>query len=272
MAELSNVSAPAIDAITAEDERAFGESASIVLIASHGGLVLDEPLSTYVNEVGNLVASQGSRRILRKDGTPRTTSRRVSVGILDEATPSAWSFPGGYIFVTRGLLELLQSESELAWILGREIAHIDEEHGLKALKLRVASSAFLTGGAVEMKDSVLLAKVADEVLRSSVRQGMQRNDEREADLLGLEYAVKAGYDAAGAQRVLALLASLSAAAPRRLFSPHDSPEQRFQTLAAKIEAAPGGAMGAERFDTTCLRRLEAYALTKKADAGATPAP
>ena len=58
MAELANVSAPAIDAITAEDERAFGESASIVLIASHGGLVLDEPLSPYVNEVGNLVASR----------------------------------------------------------------------------------------------------------------------------------------------------------------------------------------------------------------------
>lgn len=270
-AEARKAVSEAIDSITAEQERALGEASSINLLAVKGGLVLDASLTEYVNDVGNLVSRQGKRVVLRQDGTPRLASRRVVVGVLDDDDPGSWSFPGGHVFVTRGLLELLQSESELAWVLGREIAHIDNEHGLKALKMAMGSAAFgkelgklgapgSESKTLNLQDADSFMKVSDKLTEVMLRTGLGRTDEDAADSLGLMYSTAAGYDAQGARRVLELLETVPA--KKKLFSTVDAPAVRLQRLSKMIDAQPGGKLGVERFEALCQGPLEAYRLMR----------
>src|SRR5205085_1175167 len=77
-----------------------------------------------------------------KDGIARLNSRRFFVGVVNDDSMNAYALPGGYILLTRGLVENLSCESDLAWVLGHEISHVDNEDGLTALKGVVGSAAF----------------------------------------------------------------------------------------------------------------------------------
>lgn len=261
----------AIDSISADDERAVGQAAAINVIANYGGLVLDEGLTQYVNEVGNLVAKQGKRRVLRGDGSARIKSRRVFVGVLNDSSLNAFSLPGGYILVTRGLLESLQSESDLAWILGHEIAHFDFEHGLLGLKTQMGAGAGLselvTGGAINLKDTGVFKKIADSLADTIVNRGWDKEAEVDADKWGLDYSTKAGYDGVAAARVLGVLASAEAAdeaaaksagKTKPVDKSHASPKERYDVLKKLISS--GAPAVASRYDEECLKRLEAYSV------------
>lgn len=261
----------AVDNINAKDERALGQAASLNVIAKNGGLVLEEELNAYVNEVGNLVALHGKRSILVK-GNPRIVSRRVFIGVLDSPNQNAFSMPGGYIMVTRGLLKNLGSESELAWVLGHEIAHADGEDGLTALKGQVAAGAFVTGGATDFKDSKFFAKMTDTFVGWLLKKGYDSKAEITADSQGLTYATAAGYDAEGAQRVLRLMNATYLATKKPDAPPdktHASPEDRWMKLAPKVEAlqkAKQGELKVERYEERCIARLDAYVAANPASA------
>ncbi len=263
--QIRSASSQAIDRITADDERALGQAAAINVIQQYGGLVLEEGLQRYLNEVANLVAAQGERQEKGTDGVARLNARRFFVGVLNDDSYNAFALPGGYVLVTKGLLRNLADEAELAWVLGHEIAHVDREDGLKALKVQVGTTAvmdeFIRGGtadagAVGFGNSKFFAKLVDTMTRVTLEMGMGRTDEREADSLGLRYAIAAGYDARAARGVLALLGANPG--KRALFSGHDAPATRAGILAAAIDAAPPGARGTGRFDVECAQRLEAW--------------
>lgn len=253
----------AIDNIDAKDERAIGQAASLSVLQKNGGLILEEDLNRYVNEVGNLVALQGKRSVL-VNGAPRIVSRRVFVGVLDSKNQNAYSLPGGYILVTRGLLENLGSESELAWVLGHEIAHADGEDGLNALKVQVATGAFLTGGATDFKNSKFFSNMTDGIVSILLKKGWDSKAEMTADAEGLAYSARAGYDPKGAQRVLRLmnaqyLANKKPGAEKD--KTHASPEDRWRKLEAKVtelEKANAGVMMVGRYEERCIARLDAY--------------
>lgn len=259
--EKANAPARAIDAITPDQERALGQAAALNIIQMSGGLVLEEGLIKYLNATANAVAQEGERVEKGKDGLPRVKARRFFVGVLDDESMNAFALPGGYILITRGLLQNLTSEADLAWVLGHEIAHVDSEHGLKALKTTVGGKAFLnewtgTGdGDVSLGDSKFFAKVVDTLTRISFEVGMGRKDELDADDLGLQYATLAGYDSKAAQRVLELLAVNPTR--QKFFRSHDTPQARIAALGKKIESRTNGKLGVERFDAACLLRLEA---------------
>ena len=244
----------AIDEISGTDERAVGQAASFDVIAKNGGLVLDKDLVDYVNQVANLVAHQGARKPAREGKPPRVKARRFFVGILDTPVINAYSLPGGYIYLTRGLLQNLTSESELAWVLGHEIAHTDLEHGLTAIKVQVASGEIaesLTGMKSSFQDPNFFGKIAGLLSDFAISRGFGREDELEADALGFEYATKAGYDPRGAERVLVLLSTM----PRRGLT-HARPEDRLATLCPKILAEDGGKLGIGRFESQhAIQRL-----------------
>ncbi len=256
----------AVDGISEEDERALGQATAVQVVEKTGGLLLDDAaLVRYVNRVGNNVAQQGSRKGMQLDGKPHVRSRNFVFGVLDDdQTLNAFSTPGGYIFVTTGLLRDLGSESELAWVLGHEVAHVDLEHGLQALKLYVGQQAFadsLMGRDhnIRWSDPGFFGKMAATMANlSSTVHG--KKEEREADLLGVEYAVAAGYDANGAGRVLEMLAERTS----RNLSPlatHDLPYARRVALGDAINAAiakPGysGRVGASRYTKDCVDRLD----------------
>ena len=270
--QLADASGNAIDAIGPDDERAIGQAAALNIIQQSGGLVLDHGLVAYVNAVANYVGLHGERAVTGKDGIARLKARRFFVGILDDDSMNAYALPGGYILVTRGLLENLSCEADLAWVLGHEIAHVDNEDGLKALKAAVGTTAFAKelvhfGAAAEPKEEDadaskasfenpdFFAKVVDKLTSISFSLGLGRDDERQADALGLQYAIRAGYDAKAAKRVLDLLATFPS--KRKVFKTHDEPPERLQLLTRKILDAPAGHLGITRFDRGAIQRLEA---------------
>jgi beta-barrel assembly-enhancing protease len=266
----SSAPARAIDAITPAQERAIGQAASFSIIQQSGGLVLEEGLVRYVNQLANYVASNGERTEKGKDGVARIKARRFFVGILDSESMNAYALPGGYLLVTRGLLENLSCESDLAWVLGHEIAHVDAEHGLKALKGVVGGSTFLkewtgTTGESSLDNPAFFAKLVDKLTDITYKAGLQAKDERVADTTGLELSVKAGYDSAAPKRVLELLATNPA--KWKPFASHDAPAARVQLLGPVLDKAPSGKLGLERFEKECIARIDGV---KRA--AITPAP
>lgn len=249
----------AIDAITPAQERAIGQAAALGIIQQSGGLLLEEELVRYANQVANYVASNGERTEKGKDGVARIKARRFFVGVLDSDSMNAYALPGGYLLLTRGLLENLSCESDLAWVLGHEIAHVDAEHGLKALKLAVGGSVFLkewtgTAGESSLDNPAFFAKLVDKLTDITYRAGLQAKDERFADAQGLQLAVKAGYDSHAPTRVLELLATNPA--KWRPFASHDGPAQRVQLLGAALDSSPKGKLGLERFEKECIARID----------------
>lgn len=273
----------ALDKIGPHDELAVGQMAALQIVTSVGDLVLeDEQLLRYVNSVGNLVALQGERQV----ESPRMKGRRFFFGVVRSPEVNAFSTPGGNVLVTTGLLERLNDEAELAFVLGHEIAHVDHEHGLLALKGAIQgnealkSVVQLTLRKDKKKEPVTnlfedlkifektSAAFADLVVsKANVFSAAQ---ERAADATGLSYAVKAGYDPVAAQRVFEMLQAV-AGGPQKTMS-HGAPDKRRKELEKEIAKHPTGKTGYSRWQERGIARLEA---AQAAAAGATvaaPAP
>ena len=187
-------------------------------------LVRDARLQHYVNEVGRWVASQSDRPGLK-----------WTFGVLDSDDVNAFALPGGYVFVTRGLVALLGSEAELAGVLGHEIGHVMLQHHLKVLKqsqmVDVASGLMssqvggrgLEGAAVQQ----LLGKGAEAVAR-----GLDKNAEFEADRVGVVLATRAGYSPYGLPLALQKIGQRNPrdASLALLFKTHPLPQERLEKL------------------------------------------
>ena len=158
-------------------------------IASQG-LYRNKPVQDYVNEVGQLVVA---------------ASNAYDVGfkffILDIPAVNAYACPGGIIFITKGALEHMASEAELASFLGHEITHVARKHGMKELEERkemiIADQAFMN---MDAPSDPSIATVSDELDNMALESydtifgGRLKGYEEEADRIGLLYAARAGYD------------------------------------------------------------------------------
>ncbi len=144
----------------------------------------------YLNTVGTAVASHVQRRAIKYhfflDG--------------NKYWVDACALPGGYIIVGRGLLDLMQSEDELAAVLGHEIAHVDNRHAIERLQYQLASQKLGLDGIYQ------LGRPAVEIFKA----GYTKEQELEADRAGLELAVEAGYSPAGVLKLMDRLQSLEA--------------------------------------------------------------
>jgi len=136
-------------------------------------------LTDYVNLVGTVVAQQ----------SPRVTEIPFRFAVLDTDEINAFAAPGGYIFVTRGALELMESEAELAGVLGHEISHVDQKHVLE----QVRKGNMITGVASENDLNGPVMDRAVETLAGVIFKGLDRASELESDSLGMLYAAAAGY-------------------------------------------------------------------------------
>lgn len=281
---VTTASKKAIEGISPQDERAVGQAGSLEVIAAGGethGLILERKLVDYVNEVGNLVAQQGRRMPMSEKGKPRTLARRFFFGVINDDSWNAFSLPGGYIYVTRGLLENITSESDLAFVLGHEIVHVDREHNLAAMKAQIGggatAAAFLKEtnllgtnekGEVSFNSEKFFGFVVGKLADIKLKVGLDKDQEREADKIGLQYAIAAGYDAHGAERVLNLLA-LNPGAVRTVFRQHDTAEQRLALIADDIAKAKPGAVGMKRYEEVGFKSL-AIAVADRTAPAATP--
>jgi len=192
-------------------------------------LVNEPALQAYVNRVGRWVASSSDRPDLK-----------WTFGVIESNDINAFAAPGGYIFLTRGLYQLLHDEAELAGVLGHEIGHVIRKHHLKVLQ---KSQAIGVGSSL-LKKQLGDKKVAKTLIGSGAEimaRGLDKSAEFEADRIGVVLAARAGYDAFGLPAVLQEIneASSDSSSVALLFKTHPHPDERLARL--------GEAMGT-RFD------------------------
>jgi len=141
----------------------------------------DERLQAYVNDVGQRLAAKGHRPDLTWTFT-----------VLDSQETNAFALPGGYVYITRGIMSYLNSEAELAAVVGHEIGHVTARHAVRQQSGATAAGVGATLIAV-LTGSGSLANIAN-VASSALIAGYGRDMELEADALGAEYVGKVGYD------------------------------------------------------------------------------
>jgi len=211
---------------TQEEEIALGRDVAARLVGA-APLVADARAQRYVNHVGRWLASQTERADLP-----------WKFGVLEAPQINAFAVPGGTVFITRGLLEKMGSEAELAGVLGHEIAHVLKKHHLKAIqKGALASlSGDVAGAALTNVNSEARHKLVAFGTEMYSR-GLDKGDELEADRLGVVIAARAGYDAYGLPSVLQTLQAMNAAdsAVALMFKTHPAPGERLDQLGKKMQ-------------------------------------
>ena len=190
-------------------------------------LVNDAPLQRYVNNVGRWLASQSERPDLP-----------WHFGVLDAPEVNAFAVPGGTVFVTKGLLQRMHSEAQLAGVLAHEISHVLRKHHLKAIQ-KGAQTA-LAGDALQqaIKDRSGLARDKLISLGSELyTRGLDKSDEFEADRLGVVIAARGGYDSYGLPGVLQTLQASNAqdSTLAMMFKTHPSPTDRLGALSERMQ-------------------------------------
>jgi predicted Zn-dependent protease len=144
------------------------------------GLYEDQALQDYVQMVGSKVAKNS-----------HLPDWDFKFTVLDDESVNAFTTGGGYVYVHRGLLSYMTSEAELAGVLGHEIGHVTARHPARRQTRGVLASVLATGAAI-MTGSSAVAQLAN-IGAEAWLQGYGRENEMEADRLGLEYATKSGY-------------------------------------------------------------------------------
>lgn len=185
-------------AFTVDDEVKLGKEFYDKL-AKLDILVQNERVNEYINRLGNAVLSQSSNVLFP-----------FRFSVIKSSAVNAFATPGGYIYVNRGLINLVENESQLAGVLAHEIAHVNSRHIAqqieKSQKLNFATlagilaGAFLGGGTgTEATLGLTLAATTSLSLKYS------RENEEEADRLGISYLVNAGYDGSSMMSFLKLM-------------------------------------------------------------------
>ena len=157
-----------------------------------GGSVKDQQVVNYVESIG-------------KDSVPYTERPEVDSKfyVLDSPVVNAFALPGGYVYVSRGLVGLANTEAQLASVVGHEIGHITGRHSAERYSQSILASlgTSVLGAAVDTPGATDLARLGSQLYLSSY----SREQENQADDLGIRYIARAGYDPLAASRFLTSL-------------------------------------------------------------------
>ncbi|HEX5759607.1 MAG TPA: M48 family metalloprotease [Thermoanaerobaculia bacterium] len=217
--------------LSPEQEVALGLQAAPQMAEQHGGLHPDAEARALVERVG--------RRIVERSAARETPYRYEFHLLADEDTINAFALPGGQVFITAGLAKRMQTEGQLAGVLGHEIGHVVARHGAEHLaKARLTQG--LTGAAVlatyDPNDPASRGSAAVAALIGNlVNMRFGRNDELESDKLGVRFTGEGGYDPRAMLEVMRILAeAASGPRPPEFFSTHPNPDRRVQRIEAEI--------------------------------------
>ncbi len=202
----------------------MGREADPQVVAAYG-LVDDPELQDYVSDIGQSLAAVSERPDLP-----------WSFKVVDDPIVNAFALPGGFIYVTRGILAHFDSEAELAGVLGHEIGHVTARHSASQMSRQQLQQIGLGAGMVfseTVRQYGDLAMAGLQIMNLSYSRG----DESEADRLGLRYIARRGYDADAMIGVFQMLAQASGGGGGRLpewQSTHPYPENREADIRAVI--------------------------------------
>ena len=177
--------------ISESQEIAQGKQYHEAILAQYG--VYDDPaLQAYINNIGQKLAAQSHRSHLKFHFT-----------VLDSPEINAFALPGGYIYITRGIMAYLNSEAEIAGVLGHEIGHVTARHSVRQQSGQFASG-LLNVVVAATTGSQSLGQLSNQLTTGIVR-GYGRKHELEADKLGAQYLHKIGYNPESMLEVIGVL-------------------------------------------------------------------
>ncbi|HEX5831903.1 MAG TPA: M48 family metalloprotease [Gemmatimonadaceae bacterium] len=222
--------------VSEQQEIAMGQEGAKQVEATMG-LVQDQELQQYVERIGMRLA-KGSQR-------PNLPWR---FGVIDDPTPNAFALPGGPVYITRGMLSLMENEAQLATVLGHEIGHITARHSVQQLSQQQLAQFGLGIGSILSPTVAQFGNIAAQGLQLLfLKYG--RDDERESDELGFKYALAQGYDVREAGDPFRALQRMgerqSASGIPSWLSTHPDPGERVATAerrAAAIQPPPTNAV------------------------------
>lgn len=215
-----------------EEESALGETVALELIGRFGGLVRDEAIVQRVNLVGRSLARYSAR-----------PDHLWRFGVLNSSTINAFSAPDGYVFITRGLYELVDDDDQLAAVLAHEIIHITGRDALRMIETGEKGNLLLKHVAMRSSDTReaqaylnQLGVTTDKIVKFIVERGFDHPTEFTADGSGHALAVTAGY-APGALRAVLVRLQQMPAGPQKAFSTHPALSERIKRLPAGAVAS-----------------------------------
>jgi len=185
------------------------------------GRIPDDTLQSYVHRIGQRIA----RVCHRPDLSYHFTA-------VDEPSENAIAVPGGYVYITRGLLERLESEAQLAAVLAHEVGHVVARDTMAAMSRQYGMVALVAAAQVSGAPSDVARGAS--FISAVLSLQYSREDERDADLTGLSYMVQAGYDPEGMVETMEILQELQTVRPVEFFSTHPNPESRLAYLQDRI--------------------------------------
>jgi predicted Zn-dependent protease len=174
--------------LSPEQERELGAQQHPRILQQFGGAYPDEELRAYVEAVGQQVAASSD-----------LPDAEFTFTLLDSEVPNAFALPGGYVYITRGLLALAETEAEMAGVLGHEIGHVTARHAAQRQTRATGAGVVATLGTIAA--AVLGGEAAGQLAQQAAGVGTQaylagysRDQEFQADDLGVGYMTAAGYD------------------------------------------------------------------------------
>ncbi|MEO1328801.1 MAG: M48 family metalloprotease [Pseudomonadota bacterium] len=226
--------------ISPAEEQRLGDSQHPKILARYGGAYRDAKVSGYIAQIGGRLAANSE--------LPR---QKWTFTVLDTPTVNAFAVPGGYVYITRGMLAIANDEAEVAAVLGHEIGHVTARHTAQRLTqaqtVNVVGLLATIGAAAAGVDTGAVGQVAGLAGRGALAS-FSREQELEADQLGIRYISRAGYDGRGQADVLRALdrerqlrakRSGGSASSVGFFSTHPATPQRVRAAEAIAARTPG---------------------------------
>jgi len=220
-----------------------------------GGRIPDENLQRYVNDVGQRMA----RVCHRPDISYHFTA-------VEDRMTNALALPGGYIFITRGLLKEMKTEGQLAAVLAHEVGHVVARDTMAALSRQLSMTALVA--AAHVGGAPGRATQGASFISAMLSLQYSRDDEKEADMTGLSYMTQAGYDPNSIVEMMQILNELQTVRPLEFFSTHPNSESRVTYLKEKIATRYNGLgslkTGQSEYEEAVLSKLKKHRNTKAA--------
>jgi predicted Zn-dependent protease len=250
--------------LSPQQEVALGQEAAPQFAQEFGGPYADPVIQEYVRGVGAKVAAQA---------TSSEYPYQYSFTVLDSDVVNAFALPGGPIYITRGLLFQLSDESQLAGVLAHEVTHVAARHSAQQISRQMSvsvlisiASAALTRGKTGAQNSASMMEDVASLVANLADLRYSRKNETEADVFGLDYMVRAGYQPMGMVGVMQMFLKLERQAGSsgpEFLKTHPNPDNRVETLLLTIQekypkapSDPRLIVGAQAYQEKVLSRRD----------------
>ena len=244
-----------------DEERRIGAEAHPKLVRAFGGLYDNPALQRYVSSLGRLLQQ-----------TSEQPEPPFTFVVLDSPLVNAFALPGGYVHVTRGLMALANDEAELAGVIAHEIAHVTARHSAERY-----SHGYIAGLGAALLGAVIDSETVSDIFQLAAGayvQGYSRSQELEADMLGVRYLSRGGFDATAMSSFLETMGAEAALEQKLagangggllsgLFASHPRTADRVRKAADAAQAEFGG----ERARAAYLRQIDGMIYGNSPDEG-----